>query len=744
MMVVMLVLTIILAAFAPLMTKRRLVDTSSPWRYSTNNQDIYFGLAGKQTAMIGQDEEASGEPDSRLLINTASQNQRHLLLKGGGTETSLWLKGNNFLLGGKFEDTWSGNNNTVLGFGALTALTTGSNNSAFGTDTLKSLTVGNKNIAIGYQALRALIQGDGNVALGYHALEKLNNDNDWQSNNTAIGNEALANLRRDKDYDSGSGYPSDTGNTAVGAYSLTLIPQSSYNTAIGANAMGNAAGYSTDFNTAVGFEALNHIKSANNTALGFRALSESTSGAGNVGIGSNVLLNNKTGTGNVGIGSSALQNNIAGYNLGIGYQALLNNTDTGSLTGIGTYALRHNTSGSGNTALGYQTLIKNTSGSGNNAFGYGALAQNSTGNYNTAIGNNALAGGDRYTTPEDGSVGKKIGDDNVAVGYHALMFAGGANNNVAVGSGALSGSATNSVTGSKNIAVGKSAAKNITSGEGNISLGYESLKVNTTGDNNIAIGTAALENSEKGSNNIAIGSNSCTNVYDKSNVICIGKSSGPGYNKPNIANNESAIYLGNSNSYVYIPGNLIIGGVLQVNNTLYVGPKDEKTIYLSLSNRAYSTYKLEYGAANNFVVRGSGMATMPSTDDITSDRRLKNVKGENTAGLEEVRKLKVFDYTFKKDENKTPRVGVMAQDLEKIFPNAVTKGDDGYLRIRMEDMFYAVINAVKQLDKLVQEVVEDVKELVNRVNTHDSEIEQLKRENAELKARMDKLEKLIK
>ena len=82
MMVVMLVLTIILAAFAPLMTKRRLVDTSSPWRYSTNNQDIYFGLASKQTAMIGQDEEASGEPDSRLLINTASTSQRHILLKG--------------------------------------------------------------------------------------------------------------------------------------------------------------------------------------------------------------------------------------------------------------------------------------------------------------------------------------------------------------------------------------------------------------------------------------------------------------------------------------------------------------------------------------------------------------------------------------------------------------------------------------------------------------------------------------
>ena len=127
-----------------------------------------------------------------------------------------------------------------------------------------------------------------------------------------------------------------------------------------------------------------------------------------------------------------------------------------------------------------------------------------------------------------------------------------------------------------------------------------------------------------------------------------------------------------------------------------------------------------------------------------SDRRLKNVKGENKAGLEEVRKLKVFDYTFKKDENKTPRVGVIAQDLQKVFPDAVTKGEDGYLRIRMEDMFYAVVNSVKELDKLVQGLVNDVKQILEKLTAYDKEIQSLKQENAELKARIDKLEKLIK
>jgi uncharacterized Zn finger protein len=83
----------------------------------------------------------------------------------------------------------------------------------------------------------------------------------------------------------------------------------------------------------------------------------------------------------------------------------------------------------------------------------------------------------------------------------------------------------------------------------------------------------------------------------------------------------------------------------------------------------------------------------------SSDKRLKNVLGANTDGLEKIRQLKIFNFNYKNDSAKTPRVGVMAQDLQKVFPDAVTKGSDGYLNIRQEDMFYALVNAVKELDE---------------------------------------------
>ena len=113
----------------------------------------------------------------------------------------------------------------------------------------------------------------------------------------------------------------------------------------------------------------------------------------------------------------------------------------------------------------------------------------------------------------------------------------------------------------------------------------------------------------------------------------------------------------------------------------------------------------------------------------TCDRRLKNVGKAFTTGLEAIKKLELFNYTYKKDPEKTPHVGVMAQDLQKIFPDAVTKGDDGFLRIRLEDMFYALINAVKELDL--------------RFGTHDKKLEELTKQNKELLKTITELEKRI-
>ena len=124
-------------------------------------------------------------------------------------------------------------------------------------------------------------------------------------------------------------------------------------------------------------------------------------------------------------------------------------------------------------------------------------------------------------------------------------------------------------------------------------------------------------------------------------------------------------------------------------------------------------------------------------NEFYSDRRLKYVGSEYKSGLDKIKQLKVFNYTFKKDPQKTPRVGVIAQDLQNVFPNAVKTGRDGFLKIRTEDILYALVNAVKEIDVKISEILK-------QVQNDKTEIKQLKKENTELKARLDKLEAKLK
>ena len=89
-------------------------------------------------------------------------------------------------------------------------------------------------------------------------------------------------------------------------------------------------------------------------------------------LGEDALLNFNTG--------------ITGLNTAIGYQALYNDTTGSSNTGVGSHALHDNTEGGGNTAVGYQALYGNTTGDFNVAIDNNAMVANTTALEGTAVG----------------------------------------------------------------------------------------------------------------------------------------------------------------------------------------------------------------------------------------------------------------------------------------------------------------------------------------------------------------------
>ena len=124
-----------------------------------------------------------------------------------------------------------------------------------------------------------------------------------------------------------------------------------------------------------------------------------------------------------------------------------------------------------------------------------------------------------------------------------------------------------------------------------------------------------------------------------------------------------------------------------------------------------------------------------------SDRRLKSILSENTDGLSEIVALMPYNYTFKSDKENTSQVGVMAQDLQKVFKNSVTEGKDGYLRIRWDEMFYAMINSIKTLDKKLIKIASSITKMEEDVLQIKSEQKNMKKQIAVLNSRAARLER---
>jgi hypothetical protein len=133
---------------------------------------------------------------------------------------------------------------------------------------------------------------------------------------------------------------------------------------------------------------------------------------------------------------------------------------------------------------------------------------------------------------------------------------------------------------------------------------------------------------------------------------------------------------------------------------------------------------------DNLKVNGNITATGTITP---SDSRLKDVKGQFTKGLSALLKLNPVSYAYKKNNAKNlpsevSHVGILAQDLQKVLPEAVSKDEQGYLSVSNEPLIWTVINAIKDLNKLME----------NSQSELTAKVTQLEQENADLKQQLEK------
>ncbi|MFV8250654.1 tail fiber domain-containing protein [Bdellovibrio bacteriovorus] len=141
----------------------------------------------------------------------------------------------------------------------------------------------------------------------------------------------------------------------------------------------------------------------------------------------------------------------------------------------------------------------------------------------------------------------------------------------------------------------------------------------------------------------------------------------------------------------------------------------------------------------NGTLRGFGI-----TD--SSDIRLKRdiASLSSSEALQRILKIQGVSYNWKNPEHgKRPQLGFIAQELEKIYPELVETDPQGMKSVNYSHLVSPLVEAIKALYDEVSALKDSLADKDQRILALEQDKAQKDKELAELKARMDRLEKAV-
>jgi hypothetical protein len=233
-------------------------------------------------------------------------------------------------------------------------------------------------------------------------------------------------------------------------------------------------------------------------------------------------------------------------------------------------------------------------------------------------------------------------------------------------------------------------------GDWSTAMGYKS-KAN--GNNSIAMGSFSEAN---GLTSLAMGNQVFANGDYSTAIGQFSEANGShstALGKSSKANDYSSLVIG----YYNLSGNTVTGSATQANpaNTAFV-----------IGNGTFSSRSDAFKVMANGDTTVSNDLTVGGDIVVSSDARLK----ANIVSLgSTLAKLLLIDgktYTMKK--NGKQKIGVLAQDIQKVFPELVTTDDKDMLAVNYQGLVPVLINALKEqddkisrLEKLVEKLISD-------------------------------------
>ncbi|PYL64979.1 MAG: hypothetical protein DMF25_05215, partial [Verrucomicrobia bacterium] len=289
---------------------------------------------------------------------------------------------------------------------------------------------------------------------------------------------------------------------------------------------------------------------------------------------------------------------------------------------------------------------------------------------NTATGSQALYSnitGNHNTANGYSALYSNTASNNTAAGSEALFFNTTGNSNTANGAFAL----IFNKTGSNNTATGSQALQSNT-GSNNTATGSLALVHNTTGSGNTAMGLRALLNST-GSNNIGLGFNAGINLTTGSGNVCIGSS---------------------------------VSGVAGESNTTRI-----RNVYSSVAS-----------AQVVYVNSDDKIGTLASSRRFKDEIKPMNKASQTILALKPV----TFRYKPEFDPGRTPMFGLVAEEVEKVNPDLVTRNDKGEVEsVRYDAVNAMLLNEFLKEHRQVQEQQKQIENLTALVKEQAAKIQKV-------------------
>ena len=208
-------------------------------------------------------------------------------------------------------------------------------------------------------------------------------------------------------------------------------------------------------------------------------------------------------------------------------------------------------------------------------------------------------------------------------------------------------------------------------------MGVDALRNLTTASNNTAVGFEAGKSVTTAYESVFIGREAGKNITTAQHQVCIGFQAG--------------------NTGVTGAGLIMIGKLADTSGT---NVNDETCIGHNITGK---------GANTAFIKGACYQGNNSSTWSTTSDQRLKKNIVDNNEGLDVINQIKVrnFEYRLPQEVTELPQhtvikkkgiqLGVIAQELQEVCPDCVKQESTGVLSVNTDDIFWHMVNAIKQL-----------------------------------------------